>query len=311
MSATSRPTPDDESGRGHSEDYFGGYRDFWWNADFVALMARRLGLPHCRRILDAGCGMGHWTRVLVPHLTTGTAVTGVDTDAKWASGQSNVALQDLPHGITLAFERGDVCALPFADACFDCVTCQTLLIHVPDPRLALAEMLRVLAPGGLLLCVEPDNFGIWSAAGSVGDDEPVEHRVEAFRFALVCERGRVALGRGNASIGGRLPRLFAALGVQHIAVHLSDKAVPLYPPYDSDEQRATVRDIEAWYRGGADFSRDEALELFTAGGGDAGAFEVHWQRELGRRARTLGQLRTRRFDCAGGVLMYLVSGRKG
>lgn len=306
-----RPTPDDASARGHSEDYFGDYRDFWWNADFIGLMARRLGLSRCRRVLDAGCGMGHWTRVLLPHLATGTTITGVDTDAKWASGQSNVARKDTPRGITLALERGDVCALPFADASFDCVTCQTLLIHVPDPRLALAEMLRVLAPGGVLLCVEPDNFGIWSAASSVADDEPVEHRVEAFRFALVRERGRVALGRGNPSIGGRLPRLFAALGVQQIAVHLSDKAVPLYPPYDSDEQRATVRDIQAWYRGAADFSREEALELFTSGGGDAAAFDVHWRRELARRERTLEQLRTRRFDCAGGVLMYLVSGRKG
>ena len=255
--------------------------------------------------------MGHWTRVLLPHLASGTAITGVDTDAKWASGQSNIALDHRHRGITLALQRGDVCALPFADASFDCVTCQTLLIHVPDPRRALAEMLRVLAPGGVLLCVEPDNFGIWSAASSVADDEPIEHRVEAFRFALVCERGRVALGRGNPSLGGRLPRLFAALGVQQIAVHLSDKAVPLYPPYGSDEQRATVRDMEAWYRGAPDFSREEAHELFTAGGGAAGDFDVHWRRELARRERTLDQLRTRRFDCAGGVLMYLVSGRKG
>jgi hypothetical protein len=106
MSSTSHPTPDEAPGRGHSEDYFGDYRDFWWNGDFVALMAPRLGLSHCRRVLDAGCGIGHWTRVLVPHLAIGTAVAGVDTDAKWASGQSNVALDHLPEGITLALERG-------------------------------------------------------------------------------------------------------------------------------------------------------------------------------------------------------------
>jgi ubiquinone/menaquinone biosynthesis C-methylase UbiE len=54
----------------------------------------------------------------------------------------------------------DVTRLPFADASFDCVTCGYVLEHLPDARLGLAELARVLTPGGrLLLLTTEDNFG--------------------------------------------------------------------------------------------------------------------------------------------------------
>jgi len=48
----------------HSEDYFGEQRDFWWNADFLELMARRLNFSSIHSVLDVGCGQGHWGQLL-------------------------------------------------------------------------------------------------------------------------------------------------------------------------------------------------------------------------------------------------------
>ena len=36
-------------------------RDFWWNEDFVELLARRVRLADAEAVLDVGCGIGHWT----------------------------------------------------------------------------------------------------------------------------------------------------------------------------------------------------------------------------------------------------------
>ncbi len=54
----------------------------------------------------------------------------------------------------------DLTHLPFADETFDCVTCGYVLEHLPDPRSGLAELSRVMKPGGrMLLLTTEDSFG--------------------------------------------------------------------------------------------------------------------------------------------------------
>ena len=44
----------------HSAAYFNEQRDFWWNADYLQLVARRLRLSEVSSALDVGAGIGHW-----------------------------------------------------------------------------------------------------------------------------------------------------------------------------------------------------------------------------------------------------------
>jgi len=48
----------------NSAEYFGDTRDFWWNRDFIELMATRRRLAEVRDVLDVGCGVGHWGALL-------------------------------------------------------------------------------------------------------------------------------------------------------------------------------------------------------------------------------------------------------
>lgn len=52
----------------HSKQYFNDTRDFWWNKDFLQLMANRLCLKDVQKVLDVGCGQGHWGLLLLPFL---------------------------------------------------------------------------------------------------------------------------------------------------------------------------------------------------------------------------------------------------
>lgn len=99
-------------------------------------------------ILDAGCGTGLNLR----HLPAGS--TGIDINPR------NVAIlrSRLP-GHTIV--EGDVEALPFADASFGTVVCTEVLEHVPRPDAALAEIRRVLRPGGVLIGSVPARSAIW------------------------------------------------------------------------------------------------------------------------------------------------------
>src|SRR5262249_14763116 len=69
----------------HSAEYFGDTRDYWWNRDFLALMAKRLAFAEVRSVLDVGCGVGHWGQLLAGLLPAGARVDGVDRDPLWVA----------------------------------------------------------------------------------------------------------------------------------------------------------------------------------------------------------------------------------
>jgi len=101
-----------------------------------------------RRVLDAGCGSGRLTLALAQ---AGAEVTGIDTNA----GQLAEARRRAEGaGVELTLLEADFNApLPFADASFDGVTSRLALMAAGDPIATLAELRRVLEPGGRLVTV--------------------------------------------------------------------------------------------------------------------------------------------------------------
>lgn len=67
----------------HSSEYFGDQRNHWWNADFLELMSKRLNLSKQYKVLDVGCGIGHWGQLIAPFLPSGSTLIGVDKEEKW------------------------------------------------------------------------------------------------------------------------------------------------------------------------------------------------------------------------------------
>ncbi|MGO9751064.1 MAG: hypothetical protein ACLP22_06025 [Solirubrobacteraceae bacterium] len=59
----------DPLGEPHSAVHFDEQRDFWWNLDFLRLVAARLDLARARSVLDVGSGLGHWGRALLAVLS--------------------------------------------------------------------------------------------------------------------------------------------------------------------------------------------------------------------------------------------------
>jgi 2-polyprenyl-6-hydroxyphenyl methylase/3-demethylubiquinone-9 3-methyltransferase len=102
-------------------------------------IAHALGWP--RAVLDLGCGAGLLSNYLAEQ---GHRVTGLDSTAE------NLAVAS-SHDRTrsVVYQLGDARALPYPDASFDVVCAMDLLEHVEDPARVVAEVGRVLAPGGM------------------------------------------------------------------------------------------------------------------------------------------------------------------
>jgi ubiquinone/menaquinone biosynthesis C-methylase UbiE len=99
------------------------------------------------RILEVAIGTGR----NLPHYPAGTTVTGVELSPAMLDIARKRAA-DLGRDADL--REGDAERLPFGDASFDTVVCAFSLCTIPEPATAIAEMKRVLVPGGPLLLVD-------------------------------------------------------------------------------------------------------------------------------------------------------------
>ena len=295
----------------HSAEYFGDTRDYWWNPDFLQLMSKRLSLDRVQNALDVGSGIGHWGQLLANVMPSNVRVQGVDRDRFWVDkAAERAAARGLADRFTYQVAVAE--RLPFTDASFDLVTCQTVLIHTPDPSAVVDEMIRVARPGGLLLVAEPNNIARALMLDSVSFYDPVEDILARARLQIICERGKAALGEGNNSIGDLVPSLFAGRGLVDICVYLNDKADSLLPPYDSPaqramlEERADFKQREFWI-----WSLEDTRRYFVAGGGCASDFEALWSVAIGGQDKFDQAIADRTYACAGASSIgYLVAGRK-
>jgi ubiquinone/menaquinone biosynthesis C-methylase UbiE len=294
----------------HSAAHFNEQRDFWWNADYLQLLGRRLGLGDCRDVLDVGCGVGHWGRLLLPMLDGDARLTGVDPETLWVQ-RARQAAEHVGIAGRCRYEQGAAEQLPFADATFDLVTCQTVLIHVADVGVALAEMMRVLRPGGLLVAAEPNNLAGTLVLDSISETASIAELLERVEFALICERGKQALGQGNSSVGDLLPEMFLRVGLTAIEAFLNDKTFSLWPPYASPDQQAlrsamlSNAQARRWTS-----PQDETRRHFVAGGGFENEFDQRWNLRLEETQREAHDLLAGHFSSAGGGLQYVVAGRR-
>jgi ubiquinone/menaquinone biosynthesis C-methylase UbiE len=105
-------------------------------------VARRLiefiGIAPDQNVLDVGCGTGIVARTAADR---GATVTGLDLN----EAMLTVARRLRPD---LTWRQGDAAALPFPDAAFDVTLCQSALMFVPDPTVAMREMARVTVADG-------------------------------------------------------------------------------------------------------------------------------------------------------------------
>ncbi len=117
----------------------------------------RLGLSTGERVLDMGCGAG---RHAFEMYRRGADVIALDMDADELAGVSELfaAMREageVPVGAEADVKQGDALNLPFPDEEFDRVVASEVLEHIPDDEAAIAELVRVLRPGGTIAVTVP------------------------------------------------------------------------------------------------------------------------------------------------------------
>ena len=122
--------------------------------------------------------------------------------------------------------------------------CQTLLLHLEKPEIVINEMIRVVKPGGLVVCHEPDhldhltNKPVWSLP-----EFSIEDELLLKKNALICHKGRIKLGRGDNQIGIKIPFIMKKGGLKDIGIRINDQVTYLEPPYETEQQKISLEKL--------------------------------------------------------------------
>ncbi len=216
-----------------------------------ALLHHDTAYPAGSLVLEAGCGVGAQTMPLVRNSPSARYTCLDISAASLATAAARVQAAGLP---VPRFRQGNLQALPFRNASFDHAFVCFVLEHLRDPAIALAELRRVLRPGGSLTVIEGDH-------GST-----LFHPDDAAAHAAI--RCQVALQRaagGDANIGRRLYPLLTAAGLRTVRVS------PRQVYVDASRPELVDGFIRKTFSAMVASVRDEAIQ---AGLTDAEAFDA-------------------------------------
>ncbi len=196
--------------------------DYWWFAARASLLRAGLSpwLGHPERVLDVGSADGPsaaWTRGTHQHVS-------IDLDPRGLVPGAGVVASAL--------------SLPFGDGCFDVVAAFDVIEHCEPESVAVAELARVLAPGGRLLVSVPAYQWAWS-----DHDVRAGHhrRYTRPRIASALEVGGLRVERSTYAFAAVFPMFAAERMVRRLRRSSSSARLPHVSPVVDRTLRALSR----------------------------------------------------------------------
>ena len=217
---------------------------------YKRVMRTSLQLQTGDTLLDVGCGIGI-EACRIANECPGVRVIGLDREAMIAEAQDRAGAD----GASVRWLPGQAENIPLPDGSVDACMTERVLMYLPDPALGIAEMVRVLKPGGRVACFELD----YDATMLGGDPEMAATVNDLMNGTL-----------GEPRMGRRLPTLLREAGLTGLSLH----PVIFFPPWPVYEAAVANTVREAIARG--DLPHDQATNWLQsqADAADAGLFFV-------------------------------------
>ena len=206
-----------------------------------------LALPGGLRCLDVGCGNGAFTEVLAARYAPAALMPLDPSEEQIAYARQRPAAKQAEYRV------GDALALPFNDTSFDAALMALVIVFVPDPAKAVAEMVRVVRPGGWVATYMWDIAGggvpvspLYSALRAMGAAPGVQPNPAASRREVLLELWQKAGLQSIETRVIRIPVVFADFddfwASTTVPVGPQGKAIAALSPPAREQLRTNLRE---------------------------------------------------------------------
>lgn len=250
-------------------------RKYWWHDDYLDLLGKRAHLSNAKKVLDVGTGTGRWLNHIAHLVSQDAQLIGIDMNPALIEEAKKSFISPISTQ-TIEFKTSSAYSLPFPDNTFDLVTCQTLLMHLGNPKEALLEMHRVLKPGGVAIIAEPNNYANIIRSNSAQEKLTIKERLEIVELYATIEKGKEMLGEGQLNITVRIPDMLNELGFEQRQLYKNDTVFQLYPPYDTKEMISFAKFFQSLVKPNAFFlfNAQDTKRYFLAANNNIEKFKI-------------------------------------
>ncbi|MDR2686712.1 MAG: class I SAM-dependent methyltransferase [Oscillospiraceae bacterium] len=212
---------------GERAEYLAKSRTVWFNDDYLQMLVDSVWrVDRAVKVADFGCGTGFLREALMPHFPAGSSYTGYDASAKLLEAAREKA------GDGAQFICCDLLETEIAPQ-YDVVVCQALLMHIPGPERMLRRMIDAAAPGGLVVCMEP-NWNVTNASMYVDGIDADGRNLGLLAKLWSAERARSGK---DVLVGTKVPAMMRRLGLRQVGVRMNDCTHLADPAGDPEEYR--------------------------------------------------------------------------
>ncbi len=294
---------------GHWFDHLDSSRRFMWSPEDMPRLAGLLELRPGMRIADFGCGWGFLGHLLLPLISPGGRVDGFELqDELIKRGRERIA--EAGHGGRIVLHQADITALDeVPDNRYDLAICQTVLMHLSRPDLALREMSRVVKPGGLVIAIEPDLLAASASRRGSQQAEDFDHLRTRLLVDTYAMQGCERTGAGDYRIASKLPILMTEAGLTQPRLWFNPMAHQCSPPYSKNQDDYASFLLDHHESGAAEEFESTWKMLFDAGGGPAELWQRYKDQERVLNQHVLKALREGSYQAAGSGMLGVCAAR--